>query len=73
MRDMLKNLKSQGCCILFSSHVMQEVAALCDQVVIIGEGCVLAQGTLQSIRERSGTQSLEEAFLHVLGDAGALY
>ncbi|MGO9515061.1 MAG: ATP-binding cassette domain-containing protein [Steroidobacteraceae bacterium] len=70
LRDMLKNLKSQGRCILFSSHVMQEVATLCDQVVIIGEGRVLAQGTLQSIRERSGTQSLEEAFLHVLGDAG---
>jgi sodium transport system ATP-binding protein len=71
LRDMLKNLKAQGRCILFSSHVMQEVAALCDQVVIIGEGRVLAQGTLQSIRERSATQSLEEAFLHVLGDAGA--
>ena len=51
LRDMLKDLKSQGRCILFSSHVMQEVAALCDQVVIIGGGRVLAQGTLQSIRE----------------------
>ena len=69
LRDMLKELKSQGRCILFSSHVMQEVAALCDQVVIIGRGRVLAQGTLQSIRERSGAGSLEEAFLQVLGDA----
>jgi sodium transport system ATP-binding protein len=72
LRDMLQNLKSQGRCILFSSHVMQEVAALCDQVVIIGQGRVLAQGTLQSIRERCGTQSLEEAFLQVLGDAEGL-
>ncbi len=70
LRDMLKDLKSQGRCILFSSHVMQEVAALCDQVVIIGGGRVLAQGTLQSIRERSGIGSLEEAFLQVLGNAG---
>ena len=70
LRDMLKDLKSQGRCILFSSHVMQEVAALCDQVVIIGGGRVLAQGTLRSIRERSGIGSLEEAFLQVLGNAG---
>jgi sodium transport system ATP-binding protein len=69
LRAMLKHLKLQGRCILFSSHVMQEVAALCDQVVIIGQGRVLAQGTLQSIRERSETKSLEEAFLQVLGPA----
>jgi sodium transport system ATP-binding protein len=67
LREMLKHLKSQGRCILFSSHVMQEVAALCDQVVIVGHGRVLAHGTLQSIRERGGTASLEEAFLRVLG------
>jgi len=72
LRDMLQELKSLGRCILFSSHVMQEVAALCDRVVIIGQGRVLAQGTLQSIRERSGTGSLEEAFLQVLGDAEGL-
>ncbi len=47
LREMLQDLKSQGRCILFSSHVMQEVAALCDRVVIIGRGRVLAQGTLQ--------------------------
>jgi sodium transport system ATP-binding protein len=69
LREMLKHLKSLGRCILFSSHVMQEVAALCDQVVIVGQGRVLAHGTLQSIRERSGTASLEEAFLRVLGSA----
>ncbi|HLZ98194.1 MAG TPA: ATP-binding cassette domain-containing protein [Steroidobacteraceae bacterium] len=67
LRDMLRALKAEGRCILFSSHVMQEVAALCDRVVIIGHGRVLAQGTPDSIRERSGTQSLEEAFLQILG------
>ncbi len=69
LRDMLRGLKAQGRCILFSSHVMQEVAALCDRVVIIGHGRVLADDTPQAIRERSGTPTLEEAFLHVLGDA----
>jgi sodium transport system ATP-binding protein len=67
LREMLQGLKAGGRCILFSSHVMQEVAALCDRVVIIGHGRVLADGTPQAIREQSGAQSLEEAFLHVLG------
>ncbi len=67
LRDMLRTLKAEGRCILFSSHVMQEVAALCDRVVIIGHGRVLAEGTPEAIREQSGAQSLEEAFLHVLG------
>jgi len=69
LREMLQTLRAQGRCILFSSHVMQEVAVLCDRVVIIGHGRVLADGTPQVIRERSGAQTLEEAFLHVLGDA----
>jgi sodium transport system ATP-binding protein len=64
---MLRTLRAEGRCILFSSHVMQEVAALCDRVVIIGHGRVLAEGTPETIRERSGAHSLEEAFLHVLG------
>jgi sodium transport system ATP-binding protein len=72
LRDILRELRSQGRCILFSSHVMQEVAALCDRVVIIGQGRVLAQGSPQSIRDACGAASLEEAFLRVLGDAGEL-
>jgi sodium transport system ATP-binding protein len=68
LREMLLVLKAEGRCVLFSSHVMQEVAALCDRVVIIGHGRVLADATVQSIRAQSGTASLEEAFLRVLGD-----
>jgi sodium transport system ATP-binding protein len=73
LRDMLGALKAQGRCILFSTHVMQEVAALCDRVVIIGRGRVLADGTPRDIREASGADSLEEAFLRVLGDGEGLY
>jgi sodium transport system ATP-binding protein len=69
LREMLQALKSDGRCILFSSHVMQEVGALCDRVIIIGHGRVLADDTPQAIREASGTATLEEAFLQVLGDA----
>jgi sodium transport system ATP-binding protein len=68
LREMLLTLKAQGRCVLFSSHVMQEVAALCDRVVIIGGGRVLADATVTEIRERSGTATLEEAFLQVLGN-----
>jgi len=69
LRGMMRALKAEGRCILFSSHVMQEVAALCDRVVIIGHGRVLADETPQAIRERSGAATLEEAFLQVLGAA----
>ena len=48
LREILRELKSQGRCILFSSHVMQEVAALCDRVVILGQGRVLAEGALEA-------------------------
>jgi ABC-type multidrug transport system ATPase subunit len=56
LREMLLTLKAQGRCVLFSSHVMQEVAALCDRAVIIGRGRVLADSTVQEIRARSGTR-----------------
>ncbi|MGA2776021.1 MAG: ATP-binding cassette domain-containing protein [Steroidobacteraceae bacterium] len=67
LREMLQRLRGQGRCILFSSHVMQEVAALCDRVVIIGGGQLLADDTPEAIRERTGSASLELAFLQVLG------
>jgi len=72
LRAMLTDLKAQGRCILLSSHVMQEVAALCDRVVIIGQGRVLADGTPSAIREAYGGESLEESFLRVQGDAGCV-
>lgn len=68
LREMLLHLKAQGRCVLFSSHVMQEVGALCDRVIIIGHGRLLADATVEEIRQRSGAESLEEAFLQVLGD-----
>lgn len=72
LREMLLNLKRQGRCVLFSSHVMQEVAALCDRVVIIGHGRVLADSTVALMRERNASGSLEEAFLQVLGDTAGV-
>lgn len=73
LREMLQSLRAQGRCILFSSHVMQEVAALCNRVVIIGGGLLLADGPPEAIRERTGTASLEQAFLHVLGRGAGVH
>jgi sodium transport system ATP-binding protein len=71
LRALLYQLREQGHCILFSSHVMQEIAALCDEVVVIAHGRVVAQGTPADLRGRAATESLEEAFVRLVGAAGA--
>ena len=71
LRELLSMLRGQGHCILFSSHVMQEIGALCDRVVVIGEGRVLAEDAPLALRGRVGAASLEEAFLKVLAGTGA--
>jgi sodium transport system ATP-binding protein len=71
LRGLLQRLRAEGHCVLFSSHVMQEIAALCDEVVVIAHGRVVAQGTPEELRGRAGTESLEEAFVRLVGAAGA--
>ena len=69
LRDFLRQLKSEGRCVLFSTHIMQEVAALCDRIVIIAGGRVVADGTPEALRELAGEQNLEEAFVKLIGSA----
>lgn len=71
LRSMLARLRDAGHCILFSSHVMQEVAQLCDEVVVIAHGTVVATGTPQALRERTGAASFEDAFVALTGDVEA--
>jgi sodium transport system ATP-binding protein len=71
LRALLVKLRSVGHCILFSSHVMQEVATLCDDVVVIAHGRVVAQGTPEALRERAGSEDLEEAFMRLTGEEQA--
>lgn len=66
LRELIKKLKSRGCCVLFSSHVMQEVAALCDEIVIIAHGRVALQDTPDGIRKRMRVDDLEEAFVKAI-------
>jgi sodium transport system ATP-binding protein len=69
LRDLIRGLRDAGHCVLFSSHVMQEVAALCDTVVIVGHGRVVARGTPDEIRASVPGGSLEDAFVAALARA----
>jgi sodium transport system ATP-binding protein len=72
LREMLRGLRQAGKCILFSSHVMQEVAALCDTVVILGRGRVIASGSGEDLMRSTGASSLEDAFVSLLGSGEGL-
>ena len=73
LRGFLRQLKEEGRCVVLSTHIMQEVAALCDRIVIIAKGRVAAQGTADELLRRSGRNNLEDAFVHLIGsDEGLL-
>ena len=72
LRELLQKLRASGKCILFSSHVMQEVAALCDTIVILGHGRVVASGTGDELRARTGQSTLEDVFVSLLGSGEGL-
>ena len=67
LRDVIRERRDAGCCVLFSSHIMQEVAALCDEIVIIAHGRVVMSGTTDRIREQTGCEDLEDAFVSAVG------
>jgi sodium transport system ATP-binding protein len=67
MRALIRELRREGCCVLFSSHIMQEVSALCDRIVVIAQGKVAADGTPDELRKITGCDSLEDAFVSLSG------
>jgi sodium transport system ATP-binding protein len=67
MRELIRGLRRDGCCVLFSSHIMQEVSALCDRIVVIAQGTVVADGTPDELRRLSGRDNLEDAFVALSG------
>ncbi len=67
LRELIRGLRDLGHCVLFSSHVMQEVAALCDRIVVIDRGQVAASGSPQALVAAAGTATLEDAFVELLG------
>jgi sodium transport system ATP-binding protein len=72
MRQFIRRLREAGKCILFTSHIMQEVAALCDQIIIISNGLVAAQGTPEELLRRTGKANLEDAFIEAIGSGEGL-
>ena len=71
VRTLIRRLREQGRCVVFSSHVMQEVGALCDRIIVVAKGRVVADGTADELRAKTGKDNLEEAFVQVIGsDAG---
>jgi len=70
LRHLILKLKDDGRCVLFSSHVMQEVAALCDDICIIANGQVAIDDSIEGIRERTGQEDLEEAFVSAIQMVG---
>ena len=73
MRGFLKQLRNEGRCVLFSSHIMQEVAALCDRIVVIAHGRVVAEGTSDELRANTGELNLEDAFVKIIGSEEGLH
>jgi sodium transport system ATP-binding protein len=69
LREVVRRLRDAGKCVLFSSHVMQEVSALCDEIVIVARGAVVASGRAPELLEASGRDNLEDAFVHLAGES----
>ena len=72
MRQFIRKLRDDGKCILLTSHIMQEVAALCDQIIIISNGIVAAQGTSDELLHKTGKDNLEDAFIEIIGSEDGL-
>lgn len=67
MRKRLMKLKEQGRCLIVSSHIMQEIAAISDRIIVIAHGKLVAEGSLESLCEQAKSQDLEEAFVRLCG------
>ena len=67
LRHYIRSLRAGGHSVVLSTHIMQEVAALCDRIVIIAKGEVAANGTAEELLERSGCDSIEDAFVKLIG------
>ncbi len=70
VRELIRRLRAEGRCVVFSSHVMQEVSALCDRIVVIAHGRVAAEGTAEELLLQTGQTSLEDAFVQLAGVQG---
>jgi sodium transport system ATP-binding protein len=67
VRNIIRRLRADGRCVLFSSHVMQEVSALCNSIIVIAQGRIVAVGSPDELRAQTGHENLEDAFVALAG------
>ena len=72
MRRFMRQLRDEGRCVLFSSHIMQEVAQLCDRIIVIAKGRVVADESPEALRQHTGESNLEDAFVKIIGSGEGL-
>ena len=72
MRDFIRRLRDEGAAVLFSSHIMQEAAALCDHIVVMSRGRIVASGSPEELRRVTGKENLEDAFVAAIGSEEGL-
>jgi sodium transport system ATP-binding protein len=72
MRTFIRRLRDEGKCVLLSSHVMQEISALCDHIVILSKGVVIASGTPDEMLVQTRKSNLEDAFVAAIGSEEGL-
>lgn len=72
LRDVVRRLKDAGTTVLFSTHIMQEVAALCEHIVVFARGTIVAEGTTEELRQLAREPNLEDAFVKLIGSGEGL-
>ncbi|RME50920.1 MAG: ATP-binding cassette domain-containing protein [Deltaproteobacteria bacterium] len=72
MRTIIRRFREKGKCVVLSTHIMQEISALCDDIVVISHGRVVATGTPDELRAQTGRENLEDAFVAVIGSEEGL-
>jgi sodium transport system ATP-binding protein len=68
LRAALRQMRDAGCCIIFSSHVLDEVREICDAVHILARGEIVAQGSPDDVCRQAHVQSLEDAFMELTAE-----
>jgi sodium transport system ATP-binding protein len=69
--QLIQDLKGKGRTVIFSTHIMTEAERICDEIAIIERGNLLVDGSLESVRGRSASRSLEDVFVDVVGSSAA--
>jgi sodium transport system ATP-binding protein len=72
VRDLIRRFKAEGRCVILSTHLMDEVERLCDQVAIIHRGMILATGSPAELIAAQGVDDLESAFVRIVGEKALL-